>query len=62
MLFRSMELYYVRSFDMAARKFEAVLKILPEDFCAKMLLDRCTDYAQDPPPDGWDGVEVMKTK
>jgi hypothetical protein len=57
-----MEAYYRRSFGEAAAKFREVLTLLPEDFMAKVLIGRCKNYALAPPPDGWDGVEVMKTK
>lgn len=57
-----MELYYARKFNEAVSKFQAVLDEDPEDFNARQLLDRCIEYAKDPPPEGWDGVEVMKTK
>ncbi|MFQ3621880.1 MAG: adenylate/guanylate cyclase domain-containing protein, partial [Spirochaetales bacterium] len=57
-----MELYYARKFEEAQKKFQFILAEDPEDFNAKQLLDRCIEYAKDPPPEGWDGVEVMKTK
>jgi class 3 adenylate cyclase/HAMP domain-containing protein len=57
-----MDLYHGRSFDKAAEKFREVLRMLPGDFNAENLLARCRSYAADPPPEGWDGVEVMKTK
>jgi class 3 adenylate cyclase/HAMP domain-containing protein len=57
-----MEAYYRRSFGEAAAKFQEVLTLLPEDFIAKILLARCGNYDLNPPPEGWDGVEVMKTK
>jgi adenylate cyclase len=57
-----MELYYRRSFKEAAGKFQEALGLLPGDFNAQNLLERCEAYALDPPPPGWDGVEVMKTK
>jgi class 3 adenylate cyclase len=57
-----MEAYYRRSFGEAAAKFQEVLSLLPEDFIARVLLARCKNYALTPPPEGWDGVEVMKTK
>jgi class 3 adenylate cyclase/HAMP domain-containing protein len=59
---QGMEHYYSRAFGEAAVKFEETLKLLPGDFNAQNLLDRCRAYAAEPPPDGWDGVEVMKTK
>jgi class 3 adenylate cyclase/HAMP domain-containing protein len=59
---QGMELYYRRSFPEAAAKFREVLTLLSGDFISENLLSRCTAYAENPPPDGWDGVEVMKTK
>ncbi|MDR3166786.1 MAG: HAMP domain-containing protein [Treponema sp.] len=59
---KGMEFYYHRLFKEAAERFQAVLTLLPEDFNAQNILARCLAYAADPPPPGWDGVEVMKTK
>jgi len=58
----AMELYYKRDFTQASSKFEEVITLLPDDFNVANLLERCRSYAIDPPPDNWDGVEVMKTK
>jgi adenylate cyclase len=54
--------YYDRKFTAAAAHFREVLKILPGDGVASMLLRRCETYSRNPPPDGWDGVEVMTHK
>ncbi|MDR1143650.1 MAG: adenylate/guanylate cyclase domain-containing protein [Spirochaetaceae bacterium] len=59
---QGMERYYRRDFTGAAARFEAALLLLPGDYNAQNLLDRCRAYAADPPPGDWDGVEVMKTK
>jgi class 3 adenylate cyclase len=59
---QGMEHYYRRSFQEAAAKFREALALLPGDFNSENLLNRCTAYAENPPPEGWDGVEVMKTK
>jgi class 3 adenylate cyclase/HAMP domain-containing protein len=59
---QGMKLYYSRSFREAAEKFKEALALLPGDFNAENLAARCADYAAAPPPDGWNGVEVMKTK
>jgi hypothetical protein len=54
--------YYDRKFTAAAGYFRDVLKILAGDPVAAMLLRRCETYSHNPPPDGWDGVEVMTHK
>jgi class 3 adenylate cyclase/HAMP domain-containing protein len=59
---QGMKLYYSRSFREAADKFKEALAILPGDFNAENLYNRCVEYASSPPPSGWNGVEVMKTK
>ncbi len=57
-----MELYFDRRFDDAAGRFRSVQTLLPDDWSAKTMLDRCIEYKNDPPPADWDGAEVMKTK
>jgi len=59
---QGMELYYRRSFREAAEKFREVYRLLTKDSSAESLYRRCAEYATNQPPDGWDGVEVMKTK
>ena len=59
---QGMKLYYSRSFREAAEKFKEALTLLPGDFNAENLAARCADYAANPPPADWNGVEVMKTK
>ncbi|GHV94027.1 hypothetical protein AGMMS50293_03470 [Spirochaetia bacterium] len=59
---QGMELYYRRSFREAAEKFKEVYRLLAKDFNAENLYRRCAEYASNPPPAEWDGVEVMKTK
>jgi len=59
---QGMKLYYTRSFREAAEKFKEALAALPGDFNAENLYNRCIEYSSSPPPSGWNGVEVMKTK
>ena len=59
---QGMEHYYHRDFGRAAKLFQEVLTLLPEDFNAASLLQRCGAYAASPPPPDWNGVEVMQTK
>jgi len=58
----SMELYYARDFARAAEGFREVAALLPGDFLAGMMIERCDRLAAAPPPEDWDGVEVMETK
>jgi class 3 adenylate cyclase/HAMP domain-containing protein len=59
---QGMKLYYNRSFAEAALKFQEVLTSLPGDFNAENLYTRCVEYASNPPPEDWNGVEVMQSK
>jgi len=58
----AMELYYRRSFRDAAEKFREVYRLLAKDPNAESMYRRCADYASNPPPADWDGVEVMQSK
>jgi len=59
---QGMVLFYKRSFRDAAEKFKEAYRLLDKDPNAENLFRRCADYAVNPPPQDWDGVEVMKTK
>jgi adenylate cyclase len=59
---RSMELYYARDFASAASLFREVGSLLPGDYLAPMMIERCERLSAAPPPDDWDGVEVMESK
>jgi class 3 adenylate cyclase/HAMP domain-containing protein len=54
--------YYDRVFPEAVSMFEEVKSILPGDHAATIMADRCRLYAESPPPEDWDGVEIMTTK
>lgn len=55
-------LYLLRDFAKARAFFEQVLKILPNDFIAKMYIERCTNFMKTPPSAEWNGVFVATTK
>jgi len=59
---RAMGLYYGRDFAQAAELFALVGKALPRDLPSELLRGRCLAFRQAPPPDGWDGVEVLTEK
>ncbi len=55
-------LYTLMKFSEAQSCFKEALKIDPLDGPSQVYLDRCEHYIQNPPPEDWDGVFVMKTK
>ena len=59
---QAMDRYFSRDFADAARGFEQAAQSLPGDELCTMMIDRCRRYQEVPPPDEWDGVEVMTTK
>ena len=56
------KLYKLMKFAEARDYFQKVLEIKPDDGPAKVYVDRCGIYIENPPPANWDGVFVMKTK
>jgi len=54
--------YNLREFAKAKEYFSQALQIMPQDGPSKEFLHRCDFYLQNPPPEDWDGVFVMKTK
>jgi len=59
----AMDLYYRRDFRKAAEKFKAVTAVLgPDDFASTSMTERCYRYTSAPPPEEWDGVEVLHEK
>ena len=49
-------------FDTAIRVFSDIIDLDPSDEAARVHLARAREYSELGPPDGWEGVEVMKTK
>jgi tetratricopeptide (TPR) repeat protein len=56
------KLYKLMQFDEAVKYFGEALKVDPNDGPSKVYYQRCKHYAENPPPDDWDGVFVFKTK
>ncbi|MEC9340797.1 MAG: adenylate/guanylate cyclase domain-containing protein [Pseudomonadota bacterium] len=59
---QGLERYHARDWMGAARSFDTVLQLAPEDGPSHLYLKRCQHYAQTPPEEGWDGVWVMTGK
>ncbi|MCB1145738.1 MAG: tetratricopeptide repeat protein [Leptospiraceae bacterium] len=59
---QGLSLYKKRQFQEAKMFFEKALEIIPDDGPSKLYLERCEHFIEEPPPEDWDGVFVMKTK
>jgi adenylate cyclase len=51
-----------REFKDAKILFSRFLEFYPDDFLAKMYLERALEYEQQPPDEAWNAVEVFKKK
>jgi len=59
----AMAMYLARRFREASIMFRSVTDELgPDDYASAMMAERCGRYAVEPPPDDWDGVEVLHSK
>jgi adenylate cyclase len=58
----ALEKFRARDFTQGKILFSRFLEFYPDDFLAKMYLDRALDYEQAPPDDAWNAVEVFKKK
>ena len=54
--------HYARDFDTARLLFDACRTELPEDRVLSVFAERSARHAEVPPPDDWDGVEVLLHK
>ncbi|MCA1753101.1 MAG: tetratricopeptide repeat protein [Spirochaeta sp.] len=56
------KLYKLMEFEQAREFFSKALEVDPNDGPSKVYYARCAHYMENPPPEDWDGVFVMKTK
>lgn len=54
--------FRTRNFTEAKILLSRFLEFYPDDFLAKMYLDRALEYEQQPPDEAWNAVEVFKKK
>lgn len=54
--------YKLMEFDKAKQFFDKALAIDSSDGPSKVYSMRCAHYIENPPPEDWDGVFIMKTK
>jgi class 3 adenylate cyclase len=56
------KLFYNSDFKEALKYFKAAAKIMPDDYLSGLLIERSQRYLLNPPPEGWNGVEIMTSK
>ncbi len=56
------KLFYSRDFSKAVKYFSAAGKTMPDDYLSGVFIERSMRYLKNPPPEDWNGVEIMKTK
>ncbi len=54
--------FRARDFSQARILFSQFLEFYPDDFLAKMYLERTLEYEKEPPDEAWNAVEVFKKK
>jgi adenylate cyclase len=59
---QGLERYRVMLWDEAETFFKQAMAADPGDGPSHTYIERCRSYKETPPPSGWDGVYVMKTK
>ncbi len=59
---QGMTLYRARQWNEAQECFQAALHYVPNDGPSLRYIERCSQYAQSPPNQSWDGVFDMTTK
>ncbi len=57
----ALHLYRAQQWNDAIQMFNTVLHTLPDD-ASNMYIERCAEYADNPPGTTWDGVYTMKSK
>jgi adenylate cyclase len=57
------ELYLERNFEKAIAKYKRIVDLFPEaERSITPLIERCSEYSKDPPPDDWDGTFHLTQK
>jgi len=57
-----MKHYYNKEFRIALSFFQITKKLLPDDYCSEMFIQRCQDLIETPPPPEWTGDTVLYRK
>jgi adenylate cyclase len=57
-----LDCYQRRDWRNAIEHFSRSLEVLPTDQPSQIFIDRCRFYAENPPPENWNGVWIMEEK
>ena len=57
-----LSLYYNQQWSAATKAFEAFQADYPDDQASALFIRRCAEYAQQPPPEDWNGAYVYTSK
>lgn len=55
-------LYRKQEWQQAIEQFKDVLGVWNDDYASQMYIERCENFAKNPPGDDWDGVYTMTSK
>ena len=58
---KGLDLYRKGAFDLALSYFKKAVKAMPEDKAANLMLERCTQFKENP-PENWDGAIALTSK
>ena len=59
---QGIDFYAEGKWQEAIEEFEKALSLNPEDGLSQIYVERCKYFIDNPPPDDWDGVWIMKSK
>jgi adenylate cyclase len=59
---QALEAYRAHQWEQAAGRLKSILREYPSDGPSQVLLQRCLEFVDQPPPEDWDGVYEMKSK
>lgn len=54
--------YRNRKWDAAAAQFQMALSLNPSDRPSEIYLQRCASFKMNPPPEGWNGANILESK